>query len=108
MSRTAPRFCLHLFLYGELDLALGVFELTLLAQHIGLGLLGFGELRVVRGQHLLQFRKLPVPLTEIIRQRETRLLCLGVGDGGAFGPQLRRDLFVDGSRAPWRGRPAFA
>ena len=95
LSRTAPRFCLHLLLDGELDLALGVFELALLAQHIGLGLLGFGELRVVRGQHLLQFRKLPVPLAEIIRQRQTGLLCLGFGDGGAFGPQLSRDLFVE-------------
>ena len=95
MSRTARKVLLHLFLYGQLDLALGVFELTLLAQHIGLGLLGFGELRVVRGEHLLQVRKLPVALAQIIGQRQTGLLRLGVGDGRAFGAQLVGHLVVD-------------
>jgi hypothetical protein len=84
------------FLYGQLDFAFGVFEFTLLAQHIGLGLLGLGKLRIVRGEHLLQIRKLAVALAEIVRERKTRLFCLRFGDGGALGPQLGRDLFIDG------------
>lgn len=87
---------LHLLLDRQLDLALCVVELTLLSQHIGLGLLGFGELRIVRGERLLQIRKLLVALTKIVSERKTRLPCLGLCDGSALGPQLGRDLFVDG------------
>ena len=89
---------LHLLLDREFDLALGVFELTLFAQHIGLGLLGFGELRVVRGKHLLQIGKLPVPLAKIIRQRQ---------DGPSL-PRLRRWRRVRRAAWPRPARRGFA
>jgi hypothetical protein len=38
------QFRLHLLLDGQVDLALGVVELALLLDQVGLGLLGFGQL----------------------------------------------------------------
>ncbi len=77
-------------------LALGFLKLPFLAQHLGLDLLGFGKFRVVGGEHLLQVRKLPVALTQIIGQRQTGLLGFGFGDGRAFGAHLGSHLFVEG------------
>jgi hypothetical protein len=49
---------LDLLLHHEVHLTLGFLKLAFLAQHLGLDPLGFGKLRVVGGEHLLQFRTL--------------------------------------------------
>jgi hypothetical protein len=84
-----------LLLHCEFEFPLGVFEGTLLAQHLGPGLLRLAQLRAVGGEKFLQVSELPIPFTKIIRQSKTRLLCFALGDAGAFGFRPGRDLFVD-------------
>jgi hypothetical protein len=45
---------LHLLLDRQVHLALGVVELALLSDQVGLGLLGFGQLGVALPQHLVE------------------------------------------------------
>ena len=66
---------LHLLLDREFDLALGDVEFTLLAEHLGLGLLSFGKLGVVRGEQVLQLGKLPIPTAEIVGRAKRALFA---------------------------------
>ena len=43
----------------------------------------------------MQIRQLPVALAKIIGQRQAGFLCLGFGDGGAFGADLGGHLLVE-------------
>ena len=86
---------LNLFLYAQLNLAPGVVELALLAQHGGLRLLGLGELFVVGSEHLAQVGQLLVPPAKLVGQRRPGLPCLGLDDCGALSLQSGRHLVVD-------------
>lgn len=86
---------LHLLLDRQVEFATGVVKFALLAQDVGLGLLGLSELGVVRGQVLLQLRNLPIALRKVSGQGEARFLGLSFDDGGTLRFELLGDFRVD-------------
>jgi hypothetical protein len=80
---------LHLLFDGQVHLAASVVQLALLADQLGLGLLGFGQLAFALTQHALQVQELPVLLVEI-GGRELLCLAAFLRDDGLA---LNGDLF---------------
>jgi autotransporter passenger strand-loop-strand repeat protein len=74
---------LHLFLDRQVHLALGVVELALLFDQVGLGLLGFGQLGVALLQYLVQFGDLLDLGLNVDGNQAFRLLGLGRCDAAA-------------------------
>ena len=97
-SRTAE-LGLHLFLDRQVHLALGVVELALLSDQVGLGLLGFGQLGVALPQHLVEVGDLFDLGVNVDGDQALRLLGLGGRDPTA--------LFVD-LAATWASMASLA
>jgi hypothetical protein len=92
---------LHLLLDRQLHLALGVVELALLSDQVGLGLLGFGQLGVALPQHLVELGDLFDLGVDVDGDQALRLLGFGRRDTTAFFIDLGGHLRIDG--VPGRG-----
>ncbi len=79
---------LHLFLDGQVDLALGVVEFALLSYQVGLRLLRFGQLGVALLEHFVQVGDFLGPGIKVGRDEALGLLRLGGGDLAAFLVEL--------------------
>jgi hypothetical protein len=89
-------FGLDLFLDGQVHLALGVVELALLSDQVGLGLLRFGQLGVALTQHVVEFGNLLDLVIKVDGDQALRLLRLGRSDAAALLIDLGGHLGVDG------------
>jgi hypothetical protein len=87
---------LNLFLDGQVHLTLGVVELALLSDQVGLGLLGFGQLGVALPQHVVEVGDLFDLGVNIDGHEALRLLGLGRRDATALFIDLGGHLRVDG------------
>jgi hypothetical protein len=87
---------LHLFLDREAHLALGVVELALLSDQVGLGLLGFGQLGVALPKHLVEVGDFFDLLVDVDGDQALRLPGLGRRDATALFIDLGGHCGVDG------------
>ena len=92
---------LHLFLDGQVDLALGVVEFALLSDQVGLGLLGFGQLGVPLPEHFVEVGDFLCPCVQIGLDKALGLQGLSDRDLAAFLVEPRGHFGVDG--LPGRG-----
>jgi hypothetical protein len=89
-----PQFGLNLFLDGQVHLALGVVELALLLDQVGLGLVGFRQLGVALLQNVAELGYL---FDLVDGDEPLGLLGLGRGDAIALFIDLGGNLSVDGT-----------
>jgi hypothetical protein len=87
---------LNLSLNRQVHLALGVVELALLSDQVGLGLLGFGQLGVALLQHVVEFSDLFDLGVNVAGDQALRLLSFCRGDTTALFIDLFGHCGVDG------------